>query len=268
MCLRLYRIPIVDDFVLRFALSRGGAVACVVTTAVRAAWEHSRQGLRTNMDIPSILAATTAIGTAAYGLVDSSKAFKGGVSNIGYGFVEQALEPFRPALELVNKDAPFELAKANWINGMNVADQKIAIKGLIKLGLAPSTAIRLAEAAPSVEAGALLKIAEKLASATSLEETELALLARFEGVIDARLDAAFEWADQRYRNSARVIAAAVAVVISEIGAFSMMSGETHDFTLFMKAFGIGIVAAPLAPIAKDLTTAITTASASFKAITR
>jgi hypothetical protein len=222
-----------------------------------------------DMDIPMVLAATTAIGTAAYGLVDSSKAFKGGVSNIGYGFVEEALQSFQSALELVNKDAPFELAKANWINGMNVADQKIAIKGLIKLGIAPSTAADLAEAAPGVNPVSLLAISQKLETGAALDDAELALLARFEGVIDARLDAAFERADQRYRNSAKVIAAAVAVVISEIGAFSVMTeGGQGGFLLFVQAFGIGIVAAPLAPIAKDLTSAITAASASFKTITR
>ncbi|WP_137156237.1 hypothetical protein [Rhizobium sp. FKL33] len=221
------------------------------------------------MDIPMILAATTAIGTAAYGLVDSSKAFKGGVSNIGYGFVEEALQPFRSALELVNKDAPFELAKANWINGMNVADQKIAIKGLIKLGIAPSTAADLAEAAPGVNPASLLAISAKLETGAALDDAELALLARLEGVIDARLDAAFERADQRYRNSAKVIAAAVAVVISEIGAFSVVTESGQGgFLLFVQAFGIGIIAAPLAPIAKDLTSAITAASASFKTITR
>lgn len=223
----------------------------------------------TDMDLPTILAATTAIGTAAYGLVDSSKAFKGGVSNIGYGFVEEALTPFRSALALVNEDAPFELAKANWINGMDVADQKIAIKGLIKLGIAPSTARELAEATPGVNANSLLDISRKLETGAPLEEMELALLARFEGVIDARLDAAFERADQRYRNTARVIAAAIAVVISEIGAFTMvMDGDQGGFLLFLQAFGIGIVAAPLAPIAKDLTSAITAASTSFKAIAR
>jgi hypothetical protein len=221
-----------------------------------------------DIDIPMILAATTAIGTAAYGLVDSSKAFKGGVSNIGYGFVEEALKPFRSALELVNKEAPFELAKANWINGMDVADQKIAIKGLIKLGIAPSTAADLAKATPGVNPGSLLAVSQKLERGEPLEEAELALLARFEGVIDARLDAAFERADQRYRNSARVIAAAVAVVISEIGAFSVVESGQDQLLIFLQAFGIGIVAAPLAPIAKDLTSAITAASASFKAITR
>lgn len=217
-------------------------------------------------DIGQIIAAVAALGTAAYGLVDTSKVFRGGISNVGYGFLRSALIPFKPALELVDKTDPYAAAKANWLNGMDKTEQKTMVKGLIRLGLTKETASTMVAAVPNIDGVALGDIAVKINAGQVLTETEITLLGRFEAVVDARLDAAFERADQKYRNTARVAAAVVAVVLAEVGAFQLFG--TLDGGTGVKAFLVGLVAVPLAPIAKDLTSAISTAVAAFKVVKR
>jgi hypothetical protein len=77
------------------------------------------------MDIPNItdsIAAIAALGTAAYGLVDASKALWGGVSNAGFSRIKTALSPFNPALETL-RNSPWQTLRANWLNGVPKADQ-------------------------------------------------------------------------------------------------------------------------------------------------
>jgi hypothetical protein len=217
-------------------------------------------------DIGQIIAAVAALGTAAYGLVDTSKVFRGGISNVGYGFLRIALLPFREALELVDKTNPYAVAKANWLNGMDKTEQKTMVKGLIRLGLTKDTAPALAAAVSNIDGTTLGDIAVKINAGQVLTDAEITLLGRFEAVVDARLDAAFERADQKYRNTSKVAAAVVAIVLAEVGALQLFG--TLDGGNAAKAFLVGLVAVPIAPIAKDLTSAMTTAVAAFKAVKR
>jgi hypothetical protein len=213
-------------------------------------------------DIGQTIAAVAALGTAAYGLVDASKAFRGGISNVGYGFLKSALAPFGPALKLVDVDTD-AVAKANWLNGMDKAEQKTILKGLIRLGLTGKTAPDLFNAVPNVESAKLVKIADKMNAGTVLDDTEITLLGRFEAVVDARLDAAFERAEQKFRNVSRVAAALIAIILAEIGAYLVM--DKFEGPEMVQALLVGLVATPLAPVAKDLTSAISTAVTIFKA---
>ena len=112
------------------------------------------------------IAAVGALGTAASGLVDATKAFWGGVSNFGYTKIVGGLEPFSAALEAATagwhhsrktswfrvtpeSDPPADwkdIVRANWINGRPTADQKAAVKALINVGLSADTASSVAEA--------------------------------------------------------------------------------------------------------------------------
>ncbi|WP_274629959.1 hypothetical protein [Arvimicrobium flavum] len=213
-------------------------------------------------DIGHITALTTALSTASAGLVDATKAFRGGISNIGYGFIDLALTPFMPALKLVDAEDPSGPIKANWLNGMDKTEQKAAAKNLIRLGLTPATAATMGKAIPNVDGAALEGAALKVANGSVLEEPEVNLLARFDAIVEARLDAAYERAEQKYRNTARVAAAAIAIVLSMAGWFLVF--ETHTMQNFLTALAAGLLATPLAPISKDLMSALSTAAAAFK----
>ncbi len=211
------------------------------------------------------LSAVAALGTAAFGLVDVTKPFKGGISNVGYSFISSALQPFEPALRTINGEEPYAVVKANWLNGMGKTEQKAAARNLIRLGFNAQTTATIAGHVLPDNGELLIATARKIESGETPSEPELAVLARFDAIVDARLDAAFERAEQQFRNTSRVAAAAIAIVLSEVGAAVVIY---PDFGLshFILALLIGLVAVPVAPIAKDLSSAISKAAWAFKAV--
>ena len=97
------------------------------------------------------------------------------------------------------------VVRAHWINGRARGEQKAIVKSLIRLGLTSQTAAHLATAG-HVDATALAAVATKLEQGEPLTEVDLNLLGRLDASIEAQLDAAFDGADQRYRNGSRVLA--------------------------------------------------------------
>jgi hypothetical protein len=83
------------------------------------------------------------------------------------------------------------------------------------------------------------------------------VFSRFDLIVTALLDEANQHADQVYRNSTRGLAAAIAVVLALAGGYIVAS--TWDLKHFGIALLMGLLATPLAPIAKDLSTALATA---------
>lgn len=218
--------------------------------------------------VGTIFAATAALGTASFGLVDASKFFRGGISNVGYGFIEEALRPFRAALALIDSRDPYAVVKANWLNGVDKGEQKARARDLIRLGLTSSNAEALAADITGVDGPRLAAVALKVENGTPLVEEDTNLLGRFDAIVDARLDAAFERADQSYRNSARVAAGAVSVLLALIGAVLIVGMAAFEVGHFVTAVLLGAVATPIAPIAKDVASALSTAISAFKAAKR
>lgn len=94
-------------------------------------------------------------------------------------------------------------------------------------------------------------------------------LGRFDALVRARLEAAFELADHDYRAKARLSAAMVSVVLALTcgAAFAYADGTVNDTVVFAGAAILGLLAVPLAPIAKDLTSALRAASDALKTVT-
>ncbi|MES0042233.1 hypothetical protein [Mesorhizobium sp. M0091] len=210
-----------------------------------------------------ILSAIAGLGTAAFGLVDSTKVYRGGVSNIGFGFVRDVVTPYKPALALVNAEDPLAIVRANWLNGMAKADQKATVKSLIRLGLTAKTVADLGKAAPGVDVAALTAASAKIDSGQALDEVDINVLGRFDAIVDAQMDTGFERADQQYRNAAKVLAAIFAVILAVVGGALLYDG-LHTNTVIASVL-IGLVSVPLAPISKDLATALGTAVSALKA---
>ena len=89
------------------------------------------------------LAAIGALGTAAYGLVDVTKVFYGGVSRAGFGYIKKALKPFELALIAAGGADWSKTLFAHWINGTSLDDQKAVAKSLIHLGRRRTTLLNL-----------------------------------------------------------------------------------------------------------------------------
>ena len=206
--------------------------------------------------ITELIGAVSAVGTAATGLVDTTKFFGGGVSKVGYATIRQQLQPFNPLLGAIPEGAAYQTIYGLWINGAAIEDQKAKAKGLIKLGFVPGTVAAMSEAT-GLAVDDLTPLAEKIASGIDLLAPEVNVYGRLDSILSAILDAAYDKADQRYRNAAKALAAAIAIVLAVIGGYAVDPGG--GFRGFLLSIVVGAVATPLAPVAKDLTTAINTA---------
>ena len=91
----------------------------------------------------------------------------------------------------------------------------------------------------------------------SMGDEERAALARLETAIDARIDAALFLADNQYVTQTKIYATVVSLVIAF--AIGMNLGQ-NPFICFI----VGITAVPLAPVAKDLATALQEAVKVFR----
>ena len=214
--------------------------------------------------VGAAIAAIGALGTAAFGLVDSLKTLpSGGVSNAGYLSIEKAISVLfgniRRRTATGDLKRLLDTLHGNWINGTALADQKAIAKSLIKLRLNAQTADAFA-AATGVSSAILRAVADKMTSGTSLEPTETNVLGRFDLALTAILDDGYQHADQRYRNSSKIAAMVISAILAVAGGLAIYptpSTVPYFWSPEMwQAFLVGLLATPLAPISKDLASAL------------
>jgi hypothetical protein len=210
-----------------------------------------------NLDLTKVVLAIGSLGTAAYGVVDVSKGLGGGISNRGFGDIKSIVQLFVTESDgtssALGLKSVLTTLRANWLNGMGLSDQKAVAKALIKLNLKEATAAKMATAT-GVDATLLTSVAKKLSTGDSLLQTETDVYGRFDLLLSALLDQGYQRADQRYRNSAKLLAVPVAIVLALIGAYALNGALTWSDGV--KAAIGGLLATPLAPVAKDLSSAI------------
>jgi hypothetical protein len=222
-------------------------------------------------NILNFLTAAAGLGTAAMGLVDSSKAFWGGPSNFGFPTVEKEVGPFLVAAA----DGPtafgraeiLRMLKANWVNGVAKADQKAKAKSLIHLGLTRGNAAALATAA-GVDAATLTSLAQKTADGITPIQQEINVLGQFDAVVSAVLDAAYERGDQQYRNGCKFLGLAVSTVLGVFGGWIVYGPNGFGIWQFWLSFLVGLSATPLAPVAKDLVSSLQAAASAVSTVKR
>jgi hypothetical protein len=233
-------------------------------------------------NLPNIVTAIGGLGTAAFGLVDAIKPM--GVNHIGFTRISHGVKGLTPgpAAPPMNGDAGNALTpanalpqakildslKANWYNGTDLSSQKSIAKSLIKMGLTAGNASALA-AATGVGAELLKNVATKIANGEKLEPNESDVFARFDFSLTALLDELYQHADQVYRNWTRILAAIIAVTLAFIGGWTLNDGAfgsyigSNDMVIALIA---GLLATPIAPIAKDISSALSTAVNTLQAI--
>lgn len=233
----------------------------------------------TVINVGDTIAAVGALGTASFGLADATKAFGGGISRAGLKYIRAALAPlFGPEAQPGDRNTATSFGsvlgnlKANWMNGTSLADQKAIAKSLLKLRLSPSTAPAMASAT-GVGAPELTAIATAINSGSHLTPAQADIFGRFDLALTSILDEGYQAADQRYRNCAKLLAGAFAVVIAVLAGALMSSPNFQVGTIrggtasgtslpywgtanMWVALLCGVLATPLAPVAKDITSAI------------
>lgn len=205
--------------------------------------------------LPQVITAIGGLGTAAFGLVDASKALGGGVNHIGFGAIKKTVTSLTPGnpTNALSQNKIVATLKANWFNGTDLGGQKSIAKSLIKLNLNATNAAALAAAA-GVDPTVLTAVATSIAAGTPLSAAQSDVYARFDLIITALLDETYQRADSVYRNWTRAIAAIVAVALAIVGGQTLNPGPD-----ILQSVIVGLLATPLAPVAKDLSTALATA---------
>ncbi len=202
-------------------------------------------------DLPRVVTAIGGLGTAAFGLVDATKVFGGGVNHIGFRGIRRTVQQLTDAGNAVNALSQKKIVaalQANWMNGTDLTSQKATAKSLIKLNLHPKNA-RVVADATGVDPDVLTAIATSIAAGTPLSAAESDVFARFDLIVTALLDEAYQRGDQIYRNWTRALAALVALALA-MGGGTVLRMDPAVSLL------VGLLATPLAPIAKDVSSAL------------
>jgi hypothetical protein len=212
-------------------------------------------------NLPQVILAVGGLGTAAFGLVDATKVFWGGVNHIGFSGIRRriaGLIPHRASNALGQRDV-LETLKGNWFNGTDLASQKAIAKSLIKLAFNPDNAEGMAGAS-GVDPEVLKSVAVSLANGTPLTPAENDIWARFDLILTALLDETYQRADQQYTNGTRAWAVVFSIALAIVAALIINANATDGVHIaFWESFVVGLLATPLAPIAKDLSSALSTA---------
>ena len=114
---------------------------------------------------------------------------------------------------------------------------------------------------------ALSAAARKLETGKELNDADLNVFGRMNAAIEALMDAAFEDCDQEYRNWCRLWAGVVALALA-LTAWWIWPADEGSRPTLTAALAVGLLAVPLAPVAKDLTSALSSAMRALKASKR
>jgi len=232
------------------------------------------------LELSQVITAVGGLGTAAFGLLEALKPFFSSINRMGLDHISDTIATLTPTQngEGVPRDplnAPPQRSilatiEANWVNGVDLTAQKAVAKALIKLHLSPGTAEAVAKNV-NIDPVVLNAVAAKTLAGLPLAQPESDVFSRFDLMITSMLDEAYQYSDQVYRNRTRTLAAFLAVVLALCGAIGLegrilfQPGHLHDLAL---ALLVGILATPLAPIAKDISTALTTAVNTMQVVKR
>jgi hypothetical protein len=251
-----------------------------------------------------IVAAIGALGTAAFGVVESlGKVFAGtygreghhghfGLPYVGLAKVKTMARPLASSLKCAYGDDYAEIIAEQYRAGRSAGSAPDTIRQGVRLGLpflgvdaaqkviaavwdlSPEMSRALAQALqalpPSGQAPAPTPPPTPASPPTPTPvpppiDPAVALAGRFAAALDARISAAFQIAEEQYEAAAKSWSGLAAIVLS-IGLTVGLDGAFH-LGHVVAAFGAGLVAVPLAPVAKDLATSLQNALTAVKTIT-
>jgi hypothetical protein len=219
---------------------------------LRIAIAHSKFR-KTMDDIGTIVLATGALGTAAFGLVEALK-WTRIVGTIGFGSLRHSLGPIWESLETAYGPA-YEQVLAGQYRG-DARELVRAIRQGVRIGLTPDNAPRLAGFLGVLDGDALSRAAAHLPTAPTISDDARYVLGRYELAVDARIESALAIAQSQYAGKLRTIAMILSLGIG-VGV-GIYLGQ------FFLGFLVGLAAVPVAPIAKDLVSALQAATTALR----
>ena len=204
-------------------------------------------------NLGTVILATAALGTAAMGIVEALKWTA--LGEAGFGAILQLLGPLVSALQVAYGTAYELLLRAQYRG-----DQKDLARLLrqgVRVGVTEQNAKDVATFLGSIDAAQLQEAVRKAESGEELSAALRNVIGRFELAVDARIDAALALAQSRYAGTARVTASLVALIIAVVAGLALPGNR------LLVAIVVGIAAVPIAPIAKDLVSALKAATSAI-----
>lgn len=193
-----------------------------------------------------LVLASGAVGAAAMGIVEGFKSTK--LRPIGFNQLEQSINWANNALSKAYGAGHRELLESLYRQNRSSGDLPRILRQGVRIGLDEHNAKEMESILLGADRNQLSLVAEKAASGSELSPEEKNILGRFEVAVDARIDAALSLAERAYVNGIRQRAFLIAILLSLSAAFSIKP----DLKSFLPGLIVGLVAVPLAPIAKDV----------------
>lgn len=210
--------------------------------------------------------AIGALGSAATGLLDVTKALYWGPSQWGLESITAAVAeilnvpPNLQSGKNLQYDAVIGTVRGNWINGTPLMEQKSKLKSLVLLNLDGDKAEQFMRKC-GLDSLRIKDAFNNMQAANSFtNNAERDAWARFDLVLTAALDDAYQHADQKYRNRCKAAATAISFILTLLFALAL-GFEGRDFYL---ALLVGLLAAPVSPIAKNISDYIGDAAQAIK----
>ena len=203
-------------------------------------------------NIGTIVLATGALGTAAYGIIEALKWTRLGF--IGFGKLSQTLGPVWGTMRNAY-GTDFEHVLRGLYKG-DLSELGRTLRQGVRIGLTEENAGAISNWLGLKHTEKLQAVAAKIEASEDISNEDRNVLGRFELAVDARIDAAMALAQNHYVGKLRVVASCAALIIA-LGA-----GVYLD--MMFLAVIVGIAAVPLAPIAKDLSSALQAAVQALK----
>lgn len=204
----------------------------------------------------TIILAAGGLGVAAYGVVDGAKYIRH-IGLIGYRQITTQLSPLMEAIRRAYGNETARLLEAQYRGGRAQGELPRSLRQGYRIGLPGLPAEEIRRVADSVgvaQPEAIVSAAAKLRTGATLEPTEREALSRFEVAVDARIEAALCLAESDYVASTKLMAGFLAVLIAVIVGWLIQQEIGPHWPV--AAVLVGLVAVPVAPVAKDLATAV------------
>lgn len=224
------------------------------------------QGGGEELWLGTMILAIGALGTAAFGIVEGFKWTR--IGNAGMGRLRTTLGPLLDTLKVAYGPAHGELVLAQYKGEPGELRRTIRQGTRIGLTQRNAAAMRRFVGVPT-KLAAFKEVVAKLEAGQELSDDERRILARFETAVDARIDAALTLAQSTYAGKMRLWATGVAIAIALSTALLYSASDSEwsgvDLGLIGWALLVGVAAVPVAPVAKDLATAIQSAATALRA---
>jgi hypothetical protein len=236
-------------------------------------------------ELITLITAAGALGTAAFGIVDALKAFAKPLGEAGYSEIPKNLGELKTTLKTAFGEQYEVLLKAQYRG--NAEDFARTLRQGVRIGLTSTNAEAVAEFLGVLDGPTLKKAVEMIekaefdlaelaeqdpaqqdavesAAVKALEEAQR-ILGRYEMAADARIDAATIMSQEVYKGTARCWAMVTAITLGLLGGLlaAQMNGESTSYYIILGLF-VGVAAVPLAPIAKDVASAIQSTAAALR----